>query len=192
MNPGNMGYASRVPQSPQTEANRPFHRLGTTTHPLSEVTIRKYTLEIRSSFDGLDKARITALLESSFGKKLVDPEAYFAAQNVIGVIIESDYRGMAIIKNLDGVAYLDKLAVTPELQGNGLGGALWQALSDGYTSLIWRAAKDNPINPWYAAVSSGQSEHSGWNIYWYGFAEPPSPALMQQIGEMQKTLVRTE
>ncbi len=198
MSPGNMGVATRsVPPVQKDDpasgiqSSRPFHKQGA-TEPLVEVTIRKYTLGIRSSFDGLDKDRISALLVSSFGKRLVDAEAYFAAENVIGIIIEKDYRGIAIVKNLDGVNYLDKLAVVKELQGNGLGGEIWQALKERYPSLIWRASNENPINPWYMAKSDGHTNHGEWIVYWYGMSDHAAIGMVEKIGDLPKTLIKTE
>ncbi len=186
---GSMGMASRGQTRPQNDESRPFHTLSSAT-PLAEPGKKRYTITFSSSFDGLDKAKIVELIEKAFGKKFVDSDAYFAAKGVIGVLREEGGNGIAIVTTLDGAPYLDKLAAIPA--GNGVGAALWHELRERYPSLIWRATKENPINPWYVAKSDGHAEHGNWNVYWYGMNDNHARGMVEKVGELPKTLVKIE
>jgi acetylglutamate synthase len=204
MNPSlafNAGMPAKrgVPVSDETAPKRPVFKLGQHAQPMDERCLQdftyhstSYSFAIKRSFEGIDTARLQSLLESSFGKKLADSGAYFASPKIIGVIVEQDYLGCAIVKELDGHAYLDKLAVSPEKKKNGLGGALWKALTTEFQSFIWRCAKDNPtpgVHGWYADRSEGHQEHGEWVVYWHGMKNETAMGMVERVGELPKTLL---
>ncbi|WFD32549.1 amino-acid N-acetyltransferase [Malassezia sp. CBS 17886] len=135
----------------------------------------------------LDMDRLQALLEASFGRTL-DRDAYCARlqTHLDFAIITGDYDGLAVVTReyapaddpafAEPIAYLDKFAVLPKLQGSGAVDFLWGALRDevqglglldalndnggkgGFgvaRDLVWKSRADNPINRWYAERSSG-------------------------------------
>jgi bifunctional N-acetylglutamate synthase/kinase len=122
-------------------------------------------LIITKGWEGLDLAKVKGLLEISFGKKLSD--AYFSDPAEC-VIVQADYKGIAIIKRIDGVAYLDKFAVDPEKRGNGVGRDIWGMMKDMHPTIMWRAHKQNPINGWYESHSDGSQETEKWKVFWCG------------------------
>ncbi len=108
---------------------------------------------------------LSKLLEKSFSRQL--KPSYFEKLESQTVLLASSGRAAAIIiEGQHGVAYLDKFAVTPEAQGEGLGAALWQRLHSEYPVLYWRSRRSNPINSWYFQ----QAEFSARNNLWIGFA----------------------
>ncbi|CAO1623657.1 unnamed protein product [Parajaminaea phylloscopi] len=97
-------------------------------------------LRVIQDFANVDRAKLTALLEASFRRKL-DSEGYYRRleQSCDFVIVIGDYQGAAIVTRErapdDGpdeepISYLDKFAVLPQLQGSGTVDFLWGALRD--------------------------------------------------------------
>lgn len=152
-------------------------------------TIIRPGLPIRviSDYDGVDWDKVTELLENSFRRKL-NREAYFARmkRSLDFVIVMGDYQGAAIVTHEyapgeshimhESIAYLDKFAVLPSLQGSGAVDFLWGALRDevhglglldalndnggkgGFgvgRDLVWKSRRDNPVNRWYYERSNG-------------------------------------
>ncbi len=94
------------------------------------------------------RSMVSDLLEKSFNREL-QPD-YFDSLKLQTLLLASSGRAAAIItEGADGVAYLDKFAVTPEARGEGLAAALWQRLQAEYPALYWRSRRANPINSWY-------------------------------------------
>ncbi|MBN1169732.1 GNAT family N-acetyltransferase [Candidatus Micrarchaeota archaeon] len=156
---------SRVPASPP---------------PLVE-TIEK-ALVVKNSFAGLDKSKVRSLLEASFGKKL--GPGYFDEQIKLA-ILDKDYRGIAIVKEIDGMPYLDKFAVAPEYQSNGVGKRLWNELKQQCPSVIWRASENNPINGWYTLKSDGSEKSGKWIVFWCGVEA--TSELIQKISAREES-----
>ncbi len=117
-------------------------------------------------WEGIDRERLTDLLERCFQKKLVD--GYFESTNPTHIFLTENYRATAIISEHDGVPYLDKFAVTPKAQGEGLGRSVWLRMKEACPTLFWRSRSSNPINPWYFAQSDGSYRHDPWTVFWYG------------------------
>lgn len=124
-------------------------------------------VERRDSYGETDVTRLSALLESSFGRSL-DPA--FFERPPLAVYFESSYRGAAILHDHAPAPYLSKFAVEPEAQGEGIGNDLWQAMLRDFPRLFWRGRPDNPITPWYQSVCDGMVRLPGWNVYWRGIA----------------------
>lgn len=111
-----------------------------------------------------------ALLEQSFGRKL--NEEYFDELPVECVLRSESGGAMAIVlKGVDGLAYLDKFAVTPEAQGAGLGAAVWQALIHRCPRLYWRSRTDNPVTPWYFDQADASFTEGHWVAFSVGIAD---------------------
>lgn len=151
-------------------------------------TIVRPGLPIRVIEDlaGVDWRKLTALLEASFGRQL-NGDAYYERlrQRFDFLIVTGDYQGAAIVTResapddeaeTEPIAYLDKFAVLPQLQGSGTVDFLWGALRDevqglglldalndnggkgGFgrgRDLVWKSRADNPVNRWYYERSNG-------------------------------------
>lgn len=118
------------------------------------------------SFDELDRARLTQLVETCFHGSL-DP-AYYDAKHCDRVYYTDTYRGAAILTHEGDVPYLDKFAVTREAQGIGLGGTIWRRMRRDNPRLFWRARVNNPINTWYFQNADGSYRSGEWVVFWYG------------------------
>nr|GAT47827.1 predicted protein [Mycena chlorophos] len=146
------------------------------------------------SLEDLDRSKLKALLEQSFGRTL-DETAFYdrLASTLDFVIVAGDYVGAAVVTNepcehsTQPISYLDKFAVLPSHQGDGTVDFLWVALHDesyglGHPSaanpnggkggvgegqdLVWRSRADNPINKWYFERSSGHVRLGPWVLFW--------------------------
>ncbi|EJU00493.1 hypothetical protein DACRYDRAFT_108560 [Dacryopinax primogenitus] len=145
----------------------------------------------------IDQTKMTALLEKSFGRTLMEDAFYERIERDLDfAIVSGDYQGGAIVtkerdpSNPDGtpIAYLDKFAMLPSLQGDGTVDFLWVALRDeSYglglldsrnpnvgglggqgigRDLVWRSRADNPVNKWYFERSTGHMRLGNWVLFW--------------------------
>ena len=120
-------------------------------------------------WSAIDTARVRALLEECFGRRL-DPH-YFEAKAPYRIYLADSYRATAILTLEGGVPYLDKFAVTSEAQGDGIGGSMWQRMRRETPKLFWRSRANNPINPWYAQKADGLIKAASWWVFWNGMED---------------------
>ncbi|NBV43043.1 hypothetical protein EBR96_09800, partial [bacterium] len=109
----------------------------------SGTFVKKYSIIATSKIKELDQERMRTLLEDAFGKILVDD---FFEEKIKMIFVEKDYEGVAIIKKVRGIPYLDKIAVATTEEGTGLGRSLWQKVAEMYPKLIWRSLPTNPLS----------------------------------------------
>lgn len=156
---------------------------------------RGLPVRVLRHLDEIDRPKLTALLNKSFGRVL-DEEAYWdrLSRDLDFVIVVGDYAGAAVVttegKPEQEICYLDKFAVLPSHQGDGTVDFLWVALRDetyglglldaanpsvGSLSgvgrgkdLVWRSRADNPVNKWYFERSNGfmTSQDGRWKLFW--------------------------
>lgn len=126
-------------------------------------------LVFENGLDGVDIPRLTKLLESSFGRALV--EGYFEHKRFTRIYVTESYRATAILTDEGPIPYLDKFAVTAAAQGEGLAASLWDRLRRDTPKLFWRSRIDNhQINPWYFTKSEGSLRDPKWVVFWYGLS----------------------
>ncbi|CBQ69663.1 related to ARG2-acetylglutamate synthase [Sporisorium reilianum SRZ2] len=161
-------------------------------------------IKVIQDFDKIDLDKMTALLEASFRRKLNQQGYYDRLRKSLDfVIVTGDYQGAAIVTKeyapdddravVEPIAYLDKFAVLPSLQGSGTVDFLWGALRDevqglglldalndnggrgGYGTgrdLVWKSRSNNPVNRWYYERSNGfvridtDAKGTGWQLFW--------------------------
>ncbi len=139
------------------------------THKGSGTLIRRGEKVLRfTSWDGIDRPRLRALIESSFGRTLVDD--YFERTTPFRVYVSENYRTAVILTEAEGLTYLDKFAVLDEAQGEGLGRAVWQIMREENPTLFWRSRHGNLVNPFYYAESDGCYKQEKWKVFWYGLS----------------------
>lgn len=140
------------------------------THRGSGTLVRRGERVLRASrWEALDTARLRALIESAFGRRLL-PD-YFERKQLHRAYVSENYRAAVILTEEDGRPYLDKFAVLDDAQGEGLGRAVWQVMREETPSLFWRSRRENPINAFYLAESDGCVRSGPWQVFWYGFAD---------------------
>ncbi|WP_233843876.1 acetylglutamate kinase [Dyella sp. 2HG41-7] len=137
------------------------------THKGSGTLVRRGEKVFRfESWDGVDQARMRELIESSFGRKLVDD--YFSRTMPYRIYVSENYRAAMILTQAEGMVYLDKFAVLDDAQGEGLGRAVWLVMREENPSLFWRSRHGNQINQFYYAESDGCYKQERWKVFWYG------------------------
>ncbi|AFC86493.1 acetylglutamate kinase [Frateuria aurantia DSM 6220] len=143
------------------------------THKGSGTMVRRGEKVLRfDSWDGVDQPRLQQLIESSFGRELVD--GYFEKTRLHRLYVSENYRAAMVLTNEEGDSYLDKFAVLDDAQGEGLGRAVWQIMREENPRLFWRSRNGNPVNHFYYAESDGCYKLGGWKVFWFGmpgFAE---------------------
>ncbi len=137
------------------------------THKGSGTLVRRGERVFQfDSWEGVDRARMRTLIESSFGRTLVDD--YFDRTTPYRVYVSENYRAAMILTNEDGLIYLDKFAVLDDAQGEGLGRAVWLVMREENPALFWRSRHGNQINHFYYAESDGCYKQERWKVFWYG------------------------
>jgi bifunctional N-acetylglutamate synthase/kinase len=140
------------------------------THKGSGTLIRRGEKVLQfDSWDGVDRERLTRLIESSFGRRLA-PD-YFERTRPLRVYISENYRAAMILTDEDGLPYLDKFAVLDDAQGEGIGRAVWQVMREQHPQLFWRSRHGNMVNHFYYAESDGSYRQARWKVFWYGISD---------------------
>ncbi len=137
------------------------------THRGSGTLVRRgEAIHAFTGWDGIDLDRLRALIESSFGRKLT-PD-YFEATTPERVYVSEHYRATIVLLRAGDAVYMDKLAVSEEAQGEGLGRAMWDAMRGENPALFWRSRRGNAINDFYFANADGARKNGVWTVFWCG------------------------
>jgi len=139
------------------------------THRGAGTLIRRgETIDAQSSINEKQQHELRDLLERCFARRL--RAHYFDQLQLDRLLWTSSHRAAAVVtRDEDGLAYMDKFAVTPNAQGEGLGLALWHQVRNRYPQLYWRARADNPINAWYFKQADVCLRHDDWLVFGIGF-----------------------
>jgi acetylglutamate kinase len=122
---------------------------------------------------------IVKLIEAVFDKSL--PEKY-GEQPFQKVYFTSDHLAFGIVTRLsDGTPYLDKLAVSPQLQGRGVGESLWYRITKDYPELVWRSHVNNRYATWYHRHADVMKRQGEWILFGRGVEFPRLESLEQEI-----------
>ena len=123
-------------------------------------------IERHDDFSGVDRPRLRGLIESAFGKLLVDGAL---DRGIERLYVEENYLGAALMTTTPVGAYLTKFAVDRQAQGEGIGGDIWSVMTRDYPSFFWRARPKNPILSWYLKNCDGVARFPDWHVFWRGF-----------------------
>lgn len=138
------------------------------THTGAGTLIRRgERIEWVESLSGERLARIESLLQDSFARVL--KKDWLLGRDVAGwLVAETDRAAALIVNGYEGTPYLDKIVVTPEAQGEGLGAALWSALRAQCPKMYWRSRAANPINAWYFQQAEMSCRADEWVVFAIG------------------------
>ena len=128
---------------------------------------RGSAIEILPDLTAVDRARLTTLIQSAFGRTL-RPGALDRTWE--RVYLEPGYRAAVLLTRSPAGAYLSKFVVERQAQGEGIGSDLWTTLVRDYPSFFWRARPQNPIAPWYTRQCDGFVRTPDWHVYWRGLS----------------------
>jgi acetylglutamate synthase len=124
---------------------------------------RGAVIACKEGFANIERERLRALLESSFGRP---PDEGFFSRPASQIYVADDYRGAAVLRATPLGPYLTKYAVDREAQGEGIGSDLWVRLVSEHPTFFWRARPSNPIDAWYTKQCDGLARFPDWHIYW--------------------------
>lgn len=113
----------------------------------------------------------STLIAETFSKSL--PDSY-AEQKFDKVYLTGDHLAFGVVTGLsDGTPYLDKLAVSPQLQGRGVGEGLWYRIAKDYPKIVWRSHVNNRYATWYHRHADIMKRSGEWILFGRGvdFAE---------------------
>ena len=138
-----------------------------------------------------------SLLETAFQAQL--PNDFFAtiSQRFRKMYVLESCRAVAIVTNLGGIPYLDKFAVSPTAQGEGLGMEIWKTLVSNEPKLFWRSRRKNAVNPWYFQQADGtlkvESKLEGvtpWTVFWRGLEYSEIFQAVEEAAKLPPTFSR--
>jgi acetylglutamate kinase len=147
-----------------------------TTKGAGTLLRRGATIARHTSFEGLDRERLRALITSAFGRPPI--EAVFE-RPISRIYLLDGYRGAAILVDTPLGGYLNKFVVDREAQGEGLGRELWDEVIADYRTVFWRARPQNPIVVWYDKLCDGMLRTADWIIYWRGLSPSQIPLAIE-------------
>ena len=137
------------------------------THKGSGTLVRRGEKVLRfDAWEGVDRVRLRALIESSFGRALV-PD-YCERTRPYRIYLSENYRAAMVLTREACGVYLDKFAVLDEAQGEGLGRAVWHVMRAENPQLFWRSRHGNPVNAFYHEEADGCFRQLRWKAFWYG------------------------
>lgn len=130
-------------------------------------------------WDDIDRPRLRALVEESFGRSLASD---FEKKPMLAVYVADEYRGAAVVTPAPLAPYLSKFAVTTVSRGEGVGRDLWRAMAADMPRLFWRSRAANPITSWYREQCDGMARISlageAWWVLWRGLAPLEIPTAI--------------
>lgn len=140
------------------------------THKGSGTLVKRgEKVQTFTAWNAIDLPRLRSLIESSFGRKLVDD--YFARTELYRAYVSENYRAAIILTQESEGIYLDKFAVLDDAQGEGLGRAVWLEMREQNPRVFWRSRNANVVNDFYFAESDGCYRVNGWKMFWYGISD---------------------
>ena len=121
----------------------------------------------------------SALIVEAFGKSL--PEGY-RKQAFEKLYFTHDHLAFGVVTRLsDGTPYLDKLAVSPQLQGRGIGESLWYCVARDYPKIVWRSHVDNRYATWYHRHADIMKRRGEWILFGRGVDFQELEALTEEV-----------
>jgi acetylglutamate kinase len=145
-------------------------------------TFFKLGSEIKKvEFWDVDPLKLKYLLETSFHRPI---KSEFLLSKMDFILLESNYRGAAILKNTEYGTLLSKFAVDEIARGEGIGREIWDRMKKEVDVLFWRANKLNPINKWYLKECEVMLKTERWNIYWMGLNPNKIPSMINYVANL--------
>lgn len=122
-------------------------------------------IEIYQTINELDLESLRTSIEAGFEKAVTTDLASWPLKTVL---LETNYRGGAIITQSAGMDYLSKFWVVKEARGEGIARDIWDRLEKRHDAFFWRSRIENPFNDWYIRVCDGMQVAGDWRVFWKG------------------------
>jgi acetylglutamate kinase len=122
---------------------------------------------------------ISTLTKEVFSKTL---PAGYDKQPIEKIYFTPDHLAFGIVTKLsDGTPYLDKLAVSPQLQGRGIGESLWYRITKDFPVILWRSHVTNRYATWYHRHADVMQRHGEWILFGYGAGFEALESMAEEI-----------
>ncbi|HZL08061.1 MAG TPA: hypothetical protein VFC50_02615 [Candidatus Dormibacteraeota bacterium] len=132
------------------------------------------TTDINDVFNDL-----SPLVEEAFGKVLPDN---YDKQQFEKIYFTADRQAFGVVTKLsDGTPYLDKLAVSPQLQGRGIGESLWYKIAADYPVILWRSHVTNRYSTWYHRHADIMKRQGEWILFGRGIDFAKLEAMTDEL-----------
>ncbi len=122
---------------------------------------------------------LAALITEVFHKSLpID----YAKRDIEKVYFTADRLAFGVVTVLsDGTPYLDKLAVSPQFQGRGIGESLWYRITADFPVLVWRSHATNRYATWYHRHADIMKRQGEWILFGRGIDFPALEAIADEL-----------
>jgi acetylglutamate kinase len=125
---------------------------------------------------------LSALINDVFGKSL--PPDY-QKQPFEKIYFTGDRLAFGIVTKLsNGTPYLDKLAVSTQLQGRGVGESLWYCIAKDYPVIVWRSHVNNRYATWYHRHADIMKRSGEWILFGKGVDFDELESLEQELANI--------
>jgi len=166
-----------------------------------------YNIQIHHGFGSINKALLSELVQSGFGRHLSTEYLQVAKPSyIILAASNQSYLGAAVIEEFipkllfqdsgkfDSIDYLDKFVVRKELHGNGVGKELWQMIDDYSPHLFFRVKADNQkaVNFYLSKKCDVYSAEGKWNVFGKNIPAEHKAACINYALQKPETLVSTQ
>ena len=159
------------------------------THGGSGTLVRAgETIRSETDKSTIDAARLGALIEGAFGRKLID--GWWCECALREVHVSENYRAAAVVTDLDGVPYLDKFAVVDDARGEGISRTVWRRMIKSNPRIYWRSRTENGFNAFYQAMATGAVKRGDWTVFWTGDDDLQTAApIVARIAALSESFV---
>jgi acetylglutamate kinase len=122
---------------------------------------------------------LALLIKEVFGKSL---PAGYDKRAVEKIYFTADRLAFGMVTTLsNGTPYLDKLAVSPQLQGRGIGESLWYRIAADFPVIVWRSHVTNRYATWYHRHADIMKRQGEWILFGHGIDFPAFESLAQEL-----------
>ncbi|TGM09663.1 acetylglutamate kinase [Leptospira barantonii] len=146
---------------------------------------RKNRIDFIEDVSSVSLDKINRLVEKAFQRSLKEN---FWDQQFAGIVLESEYKGCALVKNTPFGTFLSKFAVDEIARGEGVGRDIWDEMIRKFPVLFWRARKENTISKWYMKVCDGMQKEGIWIYFWIGVQEDHIPGICDFLRNLPQDL----
>ncbi len=127
-------------------------------------------------------ADLSSLIKEVFGKSL---PAGYAIRKFEKIYFTADRQAVGVVTKLsDGTPYLDKLAVSPQLQGRGIGESLWYKVAQDFPVVLWRSHVTNRYATWYHRHADIMQRHGEWILFGRGAGFETLEAMAEELTDI--------
>lgn len=136
-----------------------------------KISITKDINDVFTDFSTLIKEVFDSSLPKGYEEKVIE-KVYFTV----------DHLSFGIVTRLsNGTTYLDKLAVSPQLQGRGVGESLWYRIAKDYPVLVWRSHVNNRYATWYHRHADIMKRSGEWILFGKGIDFNELESMAEEI-----------